>query len=44
MIEMLFLFGLVFIVLIGGTVGWISFAVASLALFIITVAGITSIH
>ena len=40
---MLLLFGLLFVVLIGGTAGWISFAAASLAIFIIAAVGIDKI-
>ena len=41
---MLLLFGLFFVVLIGGTGGWISFAAASLAIFIIAAVGIDKIQ
>ena len=40
---MLLLFGLLFVVFIGGTAGWISFAAASLATFIIAAVGIDKI-
>lgn len=40
---MLLLFGLLFVVLIGGTAGWISFAAASLAIFIIATVAIDKI-
>ena len=40
---MLLLFGLLFVVFIGGTAGWISFAAASLAIFIIAAVGIDKI-
>jgi hypothetical protein len=41
---MLLLFGFLFVVLIGGTAGWISFAAASLAIFIIAAVGIDKIQ
>ena len=41
---MLLLFGFLFVVLIGGTAGWISFAAASLAILIIAAAGIDKIQ
>ena len=41
---MLFLFGLLFVVFIGGTGGWVSFAAASLAIFIIAAVGIDKIR
>src|SRR6266516_90207 len=37
------LFGLLFVVVIGGTAGWISFAAVSLAIFIIAAVGIDKI-
>jgi len=39
----LLLFGLLFVVFIGGTTGWISFGAASLATFIIAGVGIDKI-
>src|SRR5262249_55012233 len=41
---MLLLFGLLFVVLIGGTAGWISFAAARLAVCIIAAVGIDKIE
>ena len=41
---MLLLFGLLFVVFIGGTAGWISFAAASFAIFIIAAVGIDKIQ
>jgi len=41
---LLLLFGLLFVVLIGGTAGWISFAAASLAILTIAAVGIDKIH
>jgi hypothetical protein len=41
---MLLLFGLLFVVLIGGTAGWISFAAACLAIFIIAAVAIDKIQ
>jgi fatty acid desaturase len=41
---MLLLFGLLFVAFIGGVTGWVSFAVASFAIFIIAVVGIQNIH
>ncbi len=42
-LGLLLLFGLLFVVVIGGTVGWASFAVACIALFIIGGVGIVSL-
>ena len=39
----LLLFGILFVVFIGGTAGWISFGAASLATFIIAAVGIDKI-
>jgi hypothetical protein len=41
---MLLLFGLLFVVFIGGTGGWISFAAASFAIFIIAAVGLDKIR
>jgi hypothetical protein len=43
-LGLLLLFGLLFVVMIGGTVGWASFAVACIALFIIGGVGIVSLR
>ncbi|HEX6555911.1 MAG TPA: hypothetical protein VF026_24340 [Ktedonobacteraceae bacterium] len=43
-LGLLLLFGLLFVVMIGGTVGWASFAVACFALFAIAGIGITSLR
>ena len=42
-LGMLLLFGLLFVVVIGGTTGWASFAVACLAILIIAGVGIIAI-
>ncbi len=42
-LGLVLLFGLLFIVVIGGTTGWASFAVACFAIFIIGGVGIISI-
>jgi len=42
-LGLLLLFGLLFVVVIGGTTGWASFAVASLAIFTIGGIGIVSL-
>ncbi len=42
-LGLLLLFGLLFVVMIGGTVGWASFAVACIALLIIGGVGIVSL-
>ena len=42
-LGMLLLFGLLFVMVIGGTTGWASFAVACFAIFIIGGIGIISI-
>lgn len=41
---MILLCGVLFVVLVGGTGGWISFASACLAIFIIAAIGIDKIH
>ena len=41
---MLLLFGLLFVVLVGGTAGWISFAAACLTIFIIATVAIDKIR
>lgn len=43
-LVMLLACGFLFVVLVGGTAGWISFAAASLAIFIIAAVGIDKIH
>jgi hypothetical protein len=43
-LGLLLLFGLLFVVMIGGTIGWASFAVAGIALFIISGVGIDKIR
>jgi len=43
-LGLILLFGLLFIVMIGGTTGWASFAVACIAIFIITGVGIDKIR
>ena len=43
-LGLILLFGLLFIVVIGGTTGWASFAVACIAIFIIAGVGIDKIH
>jgi hypothetical protein len=43
-LGLLLLFCLLFVVMIGGTVGWASFAVACFALFAIAGIGIISLH
>lgn len=43
-LGLILLFGLLFVVRIGGTVGWASFAVACIATFIITGVGIDKIR
>ena len=42
-LGLILLFGLLFIVVIGGTTGWPSFAVACIAIFIIARVGINSV-
>src|ERR1700724_2417691 len=42
-LGLILLFGLLFIVVIGGTTGWASFAVACFAIFIIACVGIDKI-
>ena len=42
-LGLILLFGLLFIVVIGGTTGWASFAVACVAVFIIAGVGINSV-
>jgi hypothetical protein len=42
-LGLILLFGLLFIVVIGGTTGWASFAVACIATFIIAGLGISSV-
>ena len=42
-LGLILLFGLLFIVVIGGPTGWPSFAVACIAIFIIARAGINSV-
>jgi hypothetical protein len=42
-LGLLLLFGLLFVVVIGGTTGWASFAVACIALLMITGIGISSV-
>jgi hypothetical protein len=43
-LGLLLLFGLLFVVMIGGTVGWASFAMACFALFAIAGIGIISLR
>ena len=43
-LGLILLFGLLFVVFVGGTTGWASFAVACIAIFIITGVGIDKIH
>jgi hypothetical protein len=43
-LAMLLLFGLLFVVLVGGTAGWVSFAAACLAILTIAAVGIEKIH
>jgi hypothetical protein len=43
-LGLILLFGLLFIVVIGGTTGWASFAVACIAIFIIAGVGMDKIH
>ena len=43
-LGLILLFGLLFVVMIGGTTGWASFAVACIAIFIITGVGIDKIR
>jgi hypothetical protein len=43
-LVMLLLFGLLFVVLIGGTAGWVSFAAACLTILTIAAVGIEKIH
>jgi hypothetical protein len=43
-LGLLLLFGLLFVVVIGGTVGWASFTVACIAIFIIGGVGIISLR
>jgi hypothetical protein len=43
-LGLLLLFGLLFVVVIGGTVGWASFTVACIAIFIIGGIGIISLR
>ncbi|HEU0000119.1 MAG TPA: hypothetical protein VFQ36_04435 [Ktedonobacteraceae bacterium] len=43
-LGLILLFGLLFVVVVGGTTGWASFAVACIAIFIITGVGIDKIH
>ena len=43
-LGLILLFGLLFIVVIGGTTGWASFAVACIAIFIIGGVGIISLR
>ena len=42
-LGLILLFGLLFVVIIGGTTGWASFAVACIATFIIAGVGIVSL-
>jgi hypothetical protein len=42
-LGLILLFGLLFVVVIGGTTGWASFAVACIAIFIIAGVGINSV-
>jgi hypothetical protein len=42
-LGLILLFGLLFVVVIGGTTGWASFAVACIATFIIAGVGINSV-
>ena len=42
-LGLILLFGLLFIVVIGGSTGWASFAVACIAIFIIAGVGINSV-
>ena len=42
-LGLLLLFGLLFVVVVGGTTGWASFAVACVAILIIASVGITAI-
>src|SRR6266852_8753745 len=43
-LGLILLFGLLFVVVIGGTTGWASFAVACIAIFIIAGVGMDKIH
>jgi len=43
-LGLILLFGLLFVVVVGGATGWPSFAVACIAIFIITGVGIDKIH
>lgn len=43
-LGLILLFGLLFVVMIGGTTGWASFAVACIAIFIVTGVGIDKIR
>src|SRR5229473_8253400 len=43
-LGLILLFGLLFVVVVGGTTGWASFAVACIAIFIIAGVGIDKIH
>ena len=43
-LGLILLFGLLFVIVVGGTTGWASFAVACLAIFIITGVGIDKIR
>jgi hypothetical protein len=42
-LGLILLFGLLFVVVVGGTTGWPSFAVACIAIFIIAGVGINSV-
>ena len=42
-LGLILLFGLLFVVVVGGTTGWASFAVACIAIFIIAGVGINSV-
>ena len=43
-LGLILLFGLLFVVVVGGTTGWASFTVACIAIFIIAGVGIDKIH
>ena len=43
-LGLILLFGLLFIIVVGGTTGWASFAVACIAIFIVTGVGIDKIR
>ena len=43
-LGLILLFGLLFVIVVGGTTGWASFAVACIAIFIITGVGIDKIR